>query len=357
MRVKTWLSVVLIASSCIVAADELTFVSWGGAIEKVFLEAFIKPFEEETGVKVNVEDFNGGLAQIRTQVDTGNVYWDIVDLETQDELIGCDEGLLEYVGDLEFTDGSDGTPAAEDFFEYANSDCSVGTFAWTTAIAYNASAFDADPPTTIQDFFDLEKYPGKRGLRRTPVANLEMALLADGVEPADVYEVLSTREGVARALRKLDQIKDSIVFWEAGAQPPQLLADNEVVMTTAFNGRIFNAINSEKQPFVVIWDGHVRDYGQFSIVTGSSNIENARKFLVYSARTESMAGVANRIAYSPLRHSAWKLVDKHLKTGIDMRPHMPTAPENSKNYVLTDAQWWAEYQDELVERFSVWLAR
>lgn len=334
---KAWFTSSLIFLSFVVTAEELTFVSWGGSIEKVFLEAFIKPFEEETGIKVNVEDFNGGLAQIRTQVDTGKVYWDVVDLETQDELIGCDEGLLEYVGDLEFTDGSDGTPAEDDFFEYANSDCSVGTFVWTTAVAYNASIFDTDPPTTIGDFFDLEKYPGKRGLRRTPIATFEMALMADGVKPADVYDVLSTREGVERALRKLDHIKDSLVLWEAGAQPPQLLADNEVLMTTAYNGRIFNAINSEKQPFVVIWDGHVRDYGQFSIVTGSSNIEIARKFLVYSARTESMAGVANRISYSPLRHSAWRLVDKHVKTGIDMHPHMPTAPENSKNYVLTDA--------------------
>ncbi len=36
--------------------------------------------------------------------------------------------------------------------------------------------------------------------------------------------------GVDRAFAKLDTIKDSVVWWEAGAQPPQLLADGEVVM-------------------------------------------------------------------------------------------------------------------------------
>lgn len=354
---KVWIYSLITFLSFALSAKELTFVSWGGSIERVFIEAIIKPFEEETGIKVKVEDFNGGLAQILSQVETGNVHWDIVDLETHDELLGCDEGLLEYVGDLDFTDGSDGTPAEDDFFEYANSDCSVGTFVWATAIAYNASLFDTDPPQTIDDFFNLEKYPGKRGLRRTPVANLEMALMADGVPAVDVYDVLSTRKGIERAFQKLSQIKDLIVFWEAGAQPPQLLADKEVVMTTAYNGRIFNAINSENQPFVVMWDGHVQDYGQFSIITGSSNIENARKFLVYSARTESMAGVSNRIAYSPLRRSSWKLVDKHLKTGIDMHPHMPTTPENTKNYVLHNAEWWAQHQDELVERFSAWMSK
>ena len=348
---------VIFASIGITAEEELTIVSWGGSYAKACLEAFIEPFEEETGIKVNVEDYNGGLAQIRAQVDTGHIYWDVVDLETQDDLIGCDEGLLEYVGDLEFTDGSDGTPAEDDFFEHANSECGVGTIAWATVVAYNGSVFDTDPPTSLNDFFDLEKYPGKRGLRRTPEVNLEFALMADGVAPADVYKVLSTPEGIEQAFQKLDHIKDSIVFWEAGAQPPQLLADSEVAMTTAFNGRIFNAVNSEEQPFVIIWDGHVRDYGQFSIVAGSPNVENAREFLVYSARSESMAGVANRIAYGPLRHSSWKLVDKHLETEIDMRPHMPTAPENSKNYLLNNAEWWAEYQDDLIERFSAWLSQ
>ena len=357
-RINTVLgSFVIFASFGATTDEELTVVSWGGSYAKACLEAFIEPFEKETGIKVHVEDFNGGLAQIRAQVDTGHVYWDVVDLETQDELIGCDEGLLEYVGDLEFTDGSDGTPAEEDFLENANSECGVGTIAWATAVAYDSAVFDTDPPTTIQDFFDLEKYPGKRGLRRTPEANLEFALMADGVAPTEVYEVLSTSEGVDRAFKKLDLIKDSIVFWVAGAQPAQLLADNEVAMTTAFNGRIFNALNLEAQSFVIIWDGHVRDYGQFAIVAGSPNLENAKAFLVYSARTESQAGVGNRLAYGPLRHSSWKLVDKHVETGIDMRPHMPTAPANSKNFLFNDAEWWAEYEDELVERFSAWLAQ
>jgi putative spermidine/putrescine transport system substrate-binding protein len=100
----------------------------------------------------------------------------------------------------------------------------------------------------MADFFNTKKFPGKRGMRKTPKANLEMALIADGVANKDVYEMLATDAGVDRAFAKLDTIKDHVVWWEAGAQPPQLLADGEVAMTTAYNGRIFNAIAEENKP-------------------------------------------------------------------------------------------------------------
>ena len=93
------------------------------------------------------------------------------------------------------------------------------------------------------------------------------------------------------------------------------------------------------------------------IVAGTPNLENARKLIQFAARTSSMAGVSNRISYGPLRRSAWELVDKHVDTNIDMRPHMPTAPENSDNFLANSAEWWAEHRDDLFERFSAWLAR
>lgn len=345
-----------LSGAIVLAEESITLVSWGGSYQKACQEGYFNSFEEATGIKINVTEFNGGLAQVRVQVESGNVQWDIVDIESQDNIIGCDEGLLEPLDDLELPDGPDGTPAAEDFFEGAITDCAIATIVWSTVIAYNADSYEANPPTTMADFFDLEKYPGKRGIRRTPEVNLEFALIADGVPVDEVYDTLATDDGVDRAFAKLDEIKDVLVMWEAGAQPPQLLADQEVVMTTAYNGRIFNAQTVEKQPFVIIWDGQVRDYSQWAIVTDSPNFENALKFVQHAARSESQAGVANRISYGPVRHSAWELVGKHVPTGIDMRPHMPTSPDNSKNVLPNDAEWWADHKDELTERFSAWLS-
>lgn len=351
------LFIVLVSLPVSIYCDgELTVVSWGASYERAHVEGYINSFEESTGIKVVVEDFSGGLAQIRAQVEADHVTWDVVDLESQDSIIGCDEGLFEYLDDLELPPAADGTPAEQDFFDGAIADCGIGTLAWSTVIAYNTEVYETDPPSTIKDFFDLEKYPGKRGMRRTPEANFEFALLADGVPVEEVYETLSTPEGIERAFKKLDQIKDSIIFWETGAHPPQLLSDQEVVMTTVFNGRIFNAQVMEDQPFEIIWDGQVRDFEFYVIVAGTPNLENAKKFLQYATLASSMANVSNRISYGPVRKSALDLVDRHVETGVEMQPHLPTSPQNSFNVLTNNAEWWAENKDHLNERFSTWLA-
>ena len=209
----------------------------------------------------------------------------------------------------------------------------------------------------MADFFDLEKFPGRRGMRRSPYGNMEFALVADGVPVDEVYDVLSTPAGVDRAFRKLDSIKDQVVWWEAGAQPPQLLADGEVVMSTAYNGRLFNAQVVENQPFEIVWDGQVLDHAQLVIPAGAPNLEFALEFLAYAARPESMAAMSRYISYSPVRHSALALVTTHAETGVEMEPHMPVTPERLERSVFNDWAWWADYGEDINDRFGAWLAR
>ena len=161
-----------------------------------------------------------------------------------------------------------------------------------TVYAYNCESIQGEVPSTIADFFDLDRFPGRRGMRRSPLVNLEFSLMADGVPVDQVYDVLDTPEGVERAFRKLDTIKNNIVWWETGAQPPQLLADEEVIMTTAYNGRIFNAQNMENQPFVIVWDGQVLESGGLGIVAGTHNLEAAKRFVRFATTAQSMAAVA-----------------------------------------------------------------
>ena len=194
-------------------------------------------------------------------------------------------------------------------------------------------------------------------MRRSPLVNLEFALMADDVAIDSVYAALDTPAGVERAFRKLDTIKEHIVWWEAGAQPPQMLADGEVLMSTAYNGRIFNAQVLEGQPFVVVWDGQVYNTAGLGIVAGTPNLEAARAFVAFATSAESMAGVSRYIAYSPTRRSAMPLITTHAEKGVDMNPHMPTSPRNLKRALRSDWAWWSDHLDEMNERFSAWLAR
>ena len=338
-------------------AESLTAVSWGGSYARACEKAFYGPFTAETGIEVRLEDYNGGLAQIRAQVETGNVHWDVVDMDMADAVRGCDEGLLEPVVPGELAPGADGRPPEEDFFPGSLSECGVGTLFYSTIYAYNLERFPEAKPSTIGDFFDLEKFPGRRGMRRTPQVNLEFALMADGVPLDRVYAILDTQEGLDRAFRKLDSVKDQIVWWEAGAQPPQMLADGEVAMTTAYNGRIFNAQVLENQPFTIVWDGQVLDIGQLAIVAGSPNLEAARKFLSFATTVRSMVAVGRHISYSPARQSGTALISTHLETGVDMKPHMPTTPENVASGLQYDWEWWSDHIDEMNLRFIAWLLR
>ena len=338
------------------AAQELTVVSWGGAFARALEEAIIKPFEAETGIEVRMEDYNGGLAQIRAQVESGSVFWDVVDLELADGVRGCEEGLFEPL-DRSILAAAPGGAPEDDFFPDTLGECGLGTIFYSTVYAYNDETIGERKPETIADFFDLEKFPGRRGMRRSPLANLEFALMADGVPAAEVYAVLDTEAGVDRAFDILDTIKDEVIWWQVGAQPPQLLADGEVVMTTAYNGRIFNAQVLENQPFVVVWDGQVLDSGQFATVAGTERFEAARRFIAFSSRSESLAGLGRYIAYSPTRRSAVPLISTHLETGVEMRPHMPNTPENTTRAVRNDWAWWSDNADDMNERFVAWLLR
>ncbi len=337
--------------------QSLTTVSWGGSYGRAVNEGINIPFTAESGIRISVEDYNGGLAQIRAQVDVGNIHWDVVDLEIADAVRGCDEGLLELIDVASMPPGPDGTPAEDDFTPDSRTDCGVGAVYWSTVYAYNSENISGEKPATMADFFDLDRFPGRRGMRRVPQVNLEFALIADGVPLDEVYAVLDTPEGLNRAFGKLETIKDQVIWWEAGAQPPQMLADGEVVMSTAYNGRIFNAQVLENQPFVIVWDGQLLDVGQIGIVAGTPRLEAALQYVAFASRAESQAAVGRRISYSPTRRSGAPLVTTHVETGVEMAPHLPASPGNVDRALRYDWQWWVDNQDELNERFSAWLAR
>ena len=188
--------------------DFITVVSWGGSYARASVKAYHDRFVEETGIRIKLDEYNGGLAQVRAQAETGNVSWDVVDMEAGDTLLGCDEGLLETIDYETLPAAPDGTPATEDFLDVFDVDCGAKNVIYSTVYAYNDTLFPNLKPATMADFFDLGKFPGRRGMRRTPNANLEFALVADGVPGDQVYTVLSSEEGIARAFRKLGHYQE-----------------------------------------------------------------------------------------------------------------------------------------------------
>ncbi|MDX1709761.1 MAG: ABC transporter substrate-binding protein [Rhodovibrionaceae bacterium] len=340
-------------------ADEtLTIVSWGGAYTESQVKAYHQPYSKKTGVEIqNLDQAANGPAGVRAQVEAGNVTWDLVDMLEGPAITLCDEGVIEPIDhDKILAPAPDGTPPSEDFVEGSLSDCFVPQIVYATLFAYNTEVFPEDGPDTIGDVFNVEKYPGKRSFQKIAAGNLEWALVADGVPVGEVYDVLSTDEGLARAFAKLDEIKDHVIWWEEGAQPPQLLADQEVVIASGYNGRFFNAQVNEGQPFKLIWDGQLFEIDGWVVPKGQLT-DLVKDYLNFATDTQRLADQAKYISYGPARKSSSKLVGKHAELGIDMNPHMPTAPQNFQNPIPKDAEWWADNGDEMNERFNAWLAR
>jgi putative spermidine/putrescine transport system substrate-binding protein len=326
------------------AQDQMTIVSWGGAYQDSQREAYYKPFSKESGTKITEEEYNGEIAKIRAMVEAGDVTWDAVDVDTRTVLGGCDEGIFEPIDYAKL-----GIPK-EKFVPGAAEECGIGTIVYSTIIAYDADKLKPGP-TTIKDLFDLEKFPGKRALQKDPFVNLEWALVADGVAPADVYKVLGTPEGVDRAFKKLDTIKKQVVWWEAGAQPPQLLADGEVAITSAWNGRIFKAMKEDKKNFVIVWDAQMPDFDFWAIPKGAKNLDLSYKFLAYASDAKVMANQSKYISYGPTN------VDAIPNIAPDVLKDLPTNPDNLKGALTLDSRFWADNRDELEKRFNAWLAQ
>jgi putative spermidine/putrescine transport system substrate-binding protein len=337
-------------------AAELTVMSWGGAYGAAQTEAHVKPWAAKSGFAAKMVDSDNPAQPVKTQVEGGNVTVDVASLEYADAIRLCDEGVLEKIDIATLPAGADGTPAKDDFLPGAVTECGVSTDIWANVYGYDSTKLTGTVPMTAADFYDTTKFPGKRGLRKGAKGNLEFALMADGVAPADVYKTLSTPEGVDRAFKKMDSIKKDVVWWEAGAQPPQLLADGEVVMTTAYNGRLFNAAISEGKPFTIVWDGQVYENEMYAIPKGAPNKDKAMEFIQYATSTEGLRAQAQNISYGPARKSSLKekLVFKDGKT--EMAPHLPTAEANLKNSLLSDFTFWVDRDAELNERFNAWLA-
>lgn len=329
---------------------DLTVVSWGGSYTRSQMLAYVKPFRQEIGEWVVMETYNGGLEEIREQVETENVVWDVVDFELADLIRGCREGLLEKIDHSMLPPGDDGTPAAEDFIPGAFTECGVGQTVWATVVAYDNQRIGSDRPTQLADFFDVGRFPGKRGLRRDPRVILEWALLADGVTPDQVYATLATPEGLARAFAVLDKIKTSIVWWESGSEPAELLDSGAVVMTSVWNGRMYLPIVEAGKDYTILWDGQIWDIDSWGIPKGTDNLSKAMAFIGFATGTGPLAEQAKYISYGPARKSSMALI------GDEVKAMLPTAAENMANALETDAEWWATHHAALSAEFERWLA-
>ena len=338
-----------------VADRTITVATWGGPYEHSQEKAYFEPFTKKTGIRVRTERYQGGLAELRRQVGSGEITWDLLDMTMADNRAACKQGLQEPIDRSMLLPALDGTPADEDFVDGALTECGVSQIVYAMVVAYNRDAFPGERPARMKDIFDLRRFPGKRALQKLPEANLEWALRSYGVPREDLYQLLSTERGLRLAFERLDGIRDQVVWWTAIEQPVELLVTGEVVIASQYNGRLFDAAVIQGHPIEIIWDEQIYELGSWGVPRGTPHLDEVVEFIRFATGTRPLADQAKYISYGPARRSSMQLVSTHAETGVDMRPHLPTSPANFETAILKDTEWYASLYDRIKARFDRWL--
>jgi putative spermidine/putrescine transport system substrate-binding protein len=320
-------------------AEDITFVSQGGAYQEAQSKAILEPAAKRLGLTLKQDSSPKAYPVIKTQVESGKVTWDVVDLPTGDCIRGEAEGLFEKLDPSLI-------PNAAQLPANLKDDYSVGYISYSTVLAYRTDAFKGkEAPKTWADFWDTKKYPGQRSLRNLPRPTLEIALMADGV-PADKLYPLD----VDRAFRKLEQIKPDIAtWWTSGGQSAQLISDGEVDMIQAWNGRI-SAVQAAGAPVAFDYNQGVLETNSLCVLKGTPHKAAAMKFVNEAIDAKLQAALPMIIDYGPLNPEAFK-------TGVippEREAKLPSAPENLSRQALLSAQWWAS--DAGVKAEERWLS-
>jgi len=342
-----------VAPGVCAAQSTLSVATWGGAYGQSQEIALFEPFAKETGTVIATETYDGSLAKLKGMIDGSGTPVDVIDVSGGNLSKLCSDGLLETIETASLGAPPDGGSIADDFMDGGLSPCGVASVAWSTAIAYDRQAFRKGEPTEISALLDTARFPGKRALPKNPRYTIELALLADGVPPENVYSELATPEGADRAFAALDKIKDDILFWSKAEQPITWLIEEKVSMAAGYSGRIFRAAVGDHH-IGILWDGQIYDIDAWAIPKTSNNKEEAMRFISFATSPQRLAEQAQLIAYGPMRKSAVALVGKHPIIHVEMQEYLPTAPQNFKKALKFDEAWWTQNGAALTQRFAEW---
>lgn len=323
----------LLATSAL-AADQITISSWGGNYQEAISKAIWQPTAKELGITI-LEDSTNGLADVRAQVTANSVLWDITELTIDGCAQGQTEGLFEAIDyNVVKSEGFDPVVVQPTYIAFNY---------YSNVIGWSTEKFGDAGPQSWADFWNVEKFPGRRSLRNDPAEVLEAALLADGVDPAKLYPL-----DLDRAFKSLEKIKPNIsVWWSSGAQAAQLVADGEVDMIGAWNGRISAAIAAgAKYKFTFNQGLLIADC--LAIPKGVKNKDLAMKALAKAVSPEILANIPQYIDYGPANSKSYDTG----KIPPELAKTLNTAPENAAKQAIVRGDWWGEHGQEARDRWA-----
>lgn len=322
------------------SARDLMVVGFGGPFQDNARAALFQGYAKATNQTVKDDVYNGEMAKVYSMVKSKDVTYDVIMVEAPELVRGCEDGIFEKI---------DWSVVKRDkFIPGGTSSCGAGAVLWGVTLFYDPAKVQNGPDTYVK-LWDVKTHPGKRLLRSSPKTTLEIALLADGVPPADVYKVLATPAGQKRAFDKLDQIKPHLMWWKSGTQPVQLIASGDATYAVGFTGRIVRA-NEGGAKYPLIWKTLLYSVDYWAVVKGSPNAKEGMKMIEWITDSKPLLALAETYAVSPANKDAAANPALSAKNPGMLSSHVSDA-------LFINTEFWVQHGEDLEQKFNAWVAK
>jgi putative spermidine/putrescine transport system substrate-binding protein len=342
MTFSLLLAALLASAAAPAIAEDLTVVSTGGTIQDNYREVMWKPFAAQEKINLIEDTIDYGIGVVRTKIQAGST-WDVIEVEDIDAIQGCDEGFFTKIEWSKIA-------AKSSLLPFGVLPCGMASAVSSTVVVYDGNRIK-DGPKSWAEFWDVTKWPGKRGLAKDPRDNLELALMADGVAPNEVYKVLATPAGVDRAFHKLDELKPNVIWFTNPGQARQMVVNGDASMIASYLGGALTLNRREHTNFKFGMTGKIIQTDYWVISHTTKHLALAEKYLDYVGRADKEAEFGARQMIGVANQDAYGLVDPALRQYVEIDQ------SDTKNSVVSNATFWLEYDDQLNQRFIAWAAQ
>lgn len=312
-------------------AGEIVLSNWGGDSSKVMERVYGEAYTKETGIPVHF-DSSPQEGRIKAMVESGKVVWDVMDV---DAFSAIKLGRQGYLRPIDYSIVSrDTLPGLS--FEHG-----VGAYVLSFVLAYDKSKFPDGPPQSWADFWDVQRFPGKRSLYKWATGALDAALMADGIQKDRLYPL-----DTGRAFGKIQEIKDHLIFWDSGAQSQQMLRSGEVSMACIWHSRAHMLEEETGGRITFDWNQGIAFSDAWSVPVDNPAGDGVWPFLAFMQGIDRQLGLLAGMAAGPVTAEA------NAATPPDLRRINPGLPDNWKVLAPMDANWWADHYDEVLADYT-----
>jgi spermidine/putrescine transport system substrate-binding protein len=266
---------------------ELNLYNWTDYISPDLL----KRFEAETGITVNLDNFDSNETML-SKLQAGGANYDVV--VPSDYMVAqmIELGLLQEVDPAAFPNGSFIKPEFMDVYFDPGRKYSAPYMYGTTGIAYDPTKAGGEIDSWV-DFFDADSpAAGKIGTLNDQVELVHAALRAVGAEPCSV-----NRDDYVKVEKLLLDWKPNVAVINSDGVIGRM-ASGEQTVHMMWNGAFTRAqADNANLEYVYPSEGLNLWSDNFAVPVGAQNVDNAKIFINWMMDPKNIGEATNFVGY------------------------------------------------------------